>query len=85
MTWSQVYLDQALITPCCQGSLVRFSRTTDDYAKNRLLFSNPAHTSKRVNLPFASATTRERAGLFPERSTRARRPTPLSACSPMIG
>ena len=50
MTWSQVYLDQALITPCCQGSLVRFSRTTDDYAKNRLLFSNPAHTSKRVNL-----------------------------------
>jgi sialidase-1 len=48
LTWSQVTLDQTLMEPVCQASLLRF---TDErtYTKNRLLFSNPASTT-RINL-----------------------------------
>lgn len=49
-SWSKVYLDEALITPCCQGSILRYTRRSDGYTKNRLLFSNPAHTSQRLNM-----------------------------------
>jgi sialidase-1 len=38
LTWSQVRLDEALVEPVCQASLLRFTTRT----KNRLLFSNPA-------------------------------------------
>lgn len=49
-TWSKVYRDEALITPCCQGSILRYTLKSDGYSRNRLLFSNPAHISKRVNM-----------------------------------
>ena len=34
----------------CQGGFIRYTATRDGYAKNRLLFSNPAHRSKRANM-----------------------------------
>ena len=48
-TWPRVYLDETLITPCCQDSSKRFTKKADGHARNRLLFSNPAHTLKRIN------------------------------------
>lgn len=47
-TWSNVRYDKALPEPTCQGSILRYTRS-DTEDKNRILFSNPAHTSKRVN------------------------------------
>ncbi len=52
MTWSPVRLDQTLIEPICQGSLVRGTWPED--GKSRLLFSNPAslkrdHLTVRVS------------------------------------
>ena len=44
-TWSQVTLDEALIEPVCQASVLRYS-TAKDGDKNRLLFSNPASTER---------------------------------------
>jgi sialidase-1 len=41
-TWSESKLDEALVEPVCQASLIR-------YGKNRLLFSNPAD-EKRVRM-----------------------------------
>lgn len=41
-SWSDVRLDDALVEPVCQASLIR-------YRKDRLLFSNPADT-KRVKM-----------------------------------
>jgi len=49
-TWSKGRLDDALITPVCQGCIVRYTRRQDGYAKDRLLFSNPASTKGRVNM-----------------------------------
>lgn len=43
-TWSQVTLDQNLIDPVCQASLLRFS-----WNPSQILFSNPA-SKKRENL-----------------------------------
>lgn len=42
LSWTEFRLDDALVEPVCQGSLI-------SYGKNRLLFSNPADI-KRVNL-----------------------------------
>jgi sialidase-1 len=42
LTWSETRLDDALIEPVCQASLVR-------YGSNQLLFSNPADT-RRVKM-----------------------------------
>ncbi|WP_417383907.1 sialidase family protein [Gimesia sp.] len=41
MTWSDVTLDQALIEPVCQASLIR-ARFPDSDKKGQILFSNPA-------------------------------------------
>src|SRR6185369_16189208 len=48
MTWSEPVLDEALIEPVCQASLLRYTEART-HRKNRLLFSNPAST-KRENL-----------------------------------
>ncbi len=49
VTWSEIYRDPALPEPRCQASFIRYSLASDD-SKNRLLFSNPAHTDSRVNM-----------------------------------
>ncbi len=49
-TWGTPYLDDALITPCCQASLLRYTRRSDGYRRDRILFSNPASAKARVNL-----------------------------------
>ena len=48
ITWNDIYSDPALIEPVCQASLLRYSFTSS--GKSRLLFINPAHESKRMNL-----------------------------------
>lgn len=46
LTWSEVKLDDTLIEPKCQASLLRFTdRKT--HGKNRVLFSNPASTERK--------------------------------------
>ncbi len=45
LTWSEVTLDEALIEPVCQASLLRYTKK-DGKEKNRLLFSNPASTKR---------------------------------------
>ena len=48
-TWSDVWFDHELPEPTCQASFLRYTRD-DREDKNRLLFSNPAHTSSRVKM-----------------------------------
>lgn len=48
-TWSATRHDQALITPHCQGSIIRYTVEPEE-AKNRILFSNPASTKDRVRM-----------------------------------
>ena len=48
MTWTPPALDEALIGPVCQASLLRYT-LAEAGGKNRLLFSNTASTS-RVNM-----------------------------------
>jgi sialidase-1 len=48
MTWSPVTLDDALIEPVCQGSILRVTWPEAEQ-KSRIMFSNPAGT-KRVNM-----------------------------------
>jgi sialidase-1 len=45
LTWSEPVLDEALIEPVCQASLIRYGKS----GKKMLLFSNPASV-KRVNM-----------------------------------
>jgi len=45
MTWSPVKLDDALIEPVCQASILRCS-WPDGNEKSRILFSNPASTKR---------------------------------------
>lgn len=45
-TWSEVKLDDTLIEPVCQASIVRFTDEVSHDKKNRVLFSNPASTSR---------------------------------------
>jgi sialidase-1 len=54
VTWSEVLLDEALIEPICQASLVRYD---DPRAKegSRLLFSNPASRKRERMTVRASA------------------------------
>jgi sialidase-1 len=47
-SWSRAELDQALIEPVCQASMLRASWSGDNN-RNRILFSNPAST-KRENM-----------------------------------
>jgi sialidase-1 len=44
-TWSEVELDEALIEPVCQASLVRFTDAAS-HGRNRVLFANPASTMR---------------------------------------
>src|SRR5262249_28359830 len=44
-TWSEVTLDEALIEPVCQASLLRYTLAKDG-GKDRLLFANPASTKR---------------------------------------
>jgi sialidase-1 len=48
-TWSKTHHDDALITPHCQGSILRYT-ARPQHAKNRILFSNPADVDERVNM-----------------------------------
>ncbi len=48
LTWTPPTLDEGLIEPVCQASLLRYT-LAGPQDKNRLLFSNPASTS-RVNM-----------------------------------
>ena len=49
-TWSELSHDGTLIEPRCQASLIRYGAGADGGGKDRLLFSNPAHRTKRVNM-----------------------------------
>jgi sialidase-1 len=49
-TWLEKYQDRALIEPICQASILRYSKKEDGFAKDRILFCNPAHDSKRENM-----------------------------------
>ena len=44
-TWSEVRLDDTLVEPVCQGSIVRFT-IQSEHGKNRVLFANPASTQR---------------------------------------
>jgi sialidase-1 len=46
-TWSQLTPDTALISSCCQGSIIRYTSETEG-DRNRILFSNPAVTRGRT-------------------------------------
>ena len=49
-SWSGVQYEDTLIEPNCQASFIRYTDTRQGAARNRLLFSNPAHGEKRVNM-----------------------------------
>lgn len=48
-TWEPYTFDNKLIDPICQGNIIRYTSTVDGYNKDRILFSNPANTSSRVD------------------------------------
>jgi len=50
LTWSDKRQARTLIEPTCQGSILRYTKRSDGFAKNRILFSNPAHQKRRVNM-----------------------------------
>jgi len=45
MTWSKAKLDKSLIEPVCQGNILRYNFPSDK-EPGRILFSNPASTSR---------------------------------------
>src|SRR5207302_1770838 len=45
LTWSDVTLDEALVEPVCQASLLRFT-DSKQHDSSRLLFANPASTKR---------------------------------------
>jgi len=49
MTWSKLSYDKTLISPRCQASLLRYSRS-DAPGKRIVLFSNPADTKQRIKM-----------------------------------
>lgn len=52
ITWSEIYEDETLIDPVCQGSIIRFTLKDSEFKKNRMLFANPAQQrrGKRSNM-----------------------------------
>jgi hypothetical protein len=48
-TWAPYTFDTTLIDPVCQGNILRYTSTLDGYDKNRILFSNPASSTGRVD------------------------------------
>ena len=49
-TWHKIVDDTNLPESKCQASLIRHTDLRDGFQKNRLLFSNPANTTGRVNM-----------------------------------
>ncbi len=49
-TWYNTHYDNALIEPKCNASIIRYTSVSEGFQENRLLFSNPASTSARVNM-----------------------------------
>jgi len=53
-TWGEPWKDETLTEPelwgGCQASLIRFTAVADGFAKNRLLFSNPADPKHRFKM-----------------------------------
>ena len=49
-TWSKLRHDTRLIEPQCQASFIRYLTRASSSTGNQLLFSNPAHREKRVNM-----------------------------------
>ena len=49
LNWESGGHDKTLIEPTCQASLIRFSDPLDS-EPSRLLFSNPAHQTKRIRM-----------------------------------
>jgi sialidase-1 len=49
LTWSKVTHDPALVEPICQASFIRYT-WPGPRGKSRLLFSNPASASKRIEM-----------------------------------
>lgn len=47
--WEPYTFDSTLIDPVCQGNLIRYTSTVDGFQKDRILFSNPANTSSRID------------------------------------
>lgn len=58
-TWNDARFDKTLIEPVCQASLIRYS--SREGMKDRLLFCNPAHPTKRrlltIRLSYDDGTT----------------------------
>jgi len=46
LTWSEVTLDETLVEPKCQASLLRYTDPKTD-GKSRILFANPASTERK--------------------------------------
>ena len=53
-TWSDLRFDETLIEPTCQAGFLRYSWPAE--GRSRLLFSNPASTSKRHRLTIRMST-----------------------------
>jgi hypothetical protein len=49
-TWYNIHYDNTLIEPKCNASILRYTSVLNGYTKSRILFSNPASTSARVNM-----------------------------------
>ena len=49
VTWGELTFDETLIEPICQASFLRYTDSASG-GKNRLLFSNPASKTDRVNM-----------------------------------
>ena len=49
LTWTACTVDSTLIEPGCQASVIRHS-TEEYHDRNRILFSNPASTTRRENM-----------------------------------
>jgi sialidase-1 len=45
LTWSDCKDDETLVEPVCQASILRYS-WKEEHGKSRILFSNPAHTTR---------------------------------------
>jgi len=48
-TWSELDFDEALDSPVCQASFLRYT-TEEEHDANRVLFSNPADDKKRIKM-----------------------------------
>lgn len=50
-SWGDLITDKTLIDSWgCQSSLLYYTRQSDGFAKDRILFANPAHESNRFNM-----------------------------------